>query len=83
MQDDVPPAEWPDEEVLAAAEIAMPAADDERFSVLLARQQAGALSDAERQELAGLMQEYQEQLRLKAQGLREAERRGLRVPPEP
>jgi hypothetical protein len=83
MKDDVPPTEWPDEEVLAAAELEMPAADDRRLSALLDRQQAGALSDAERQELTGLMEEYQQQLLLKAQGLREAVRRGLRGPLQP
>jgi hypothetical protein len=83
MKDDIPPAEWPDEEVLAAAEVEMPAADDQRLSDLLDRQQAGVLTNAERQELAGLMEEYRQQLLLKAQGLREAVRRGLRGPLQP
>ena len=83
MSDDIPPAEWPDEEVLAAAETEMPAADDRRLSALLAVQQVGELSDAEREELAGLMQEYQQQFLLKAQGMREAVRRGLRGPLQP
>jgi hypothetical protein len=83
MNEDAPPPEWPDEEVLTAAELEMPAADDQRLSTLLGRQQAGELSDAERQELRGLMQVFQEQLLLKAQGLREAVRRGLRGPLPP
>jgi hypothetical protein len=78
MNDDSSPTEWPDEEVLAAAEVEMRAADDQRLSALLVRQQAGLLSEGEGQELTGLMQVYQQQLLLKAQALREAVRRGLR-----
>ena len=74
------PEDWPDEGVLAAAALEMQPADDLRLSSLLARQQAGNLTDSERPELMGLMQVYQERLLVKAQALREAVRRGLREP---
>jgi hypothetical protein len=61
----------------------MPAAEDQRLSILLHQQQAGSLTDAERPELTALMQAYQQQLLLKAQALREAVRRGLRGPLQP
>ncbi len=61
----------------------MPAAEDERLSDLLDRQQAGSLSVAERSELTALMALYQRLLLRKAQGLREAVRRGLRRPVQP
>ena len=72
-----------DAEVLAAADAQMETAADQRFSVLLDRQQAGSLTDVERPELLSLMQAYQEGLLRKAQALREAVRRGLRAPLEP
>jgi hypothetical protein len=78
-----PLAAWSDEEVLAAADAQMPAADDQRLSELLYRQQAGLLSDAQRGELAALMQLYQAALLHKAQALREVVRRGLREPLQP
>jgi hypothetical protein len=78
-----PIAAWPDEEVLAAADADMPAAADEQLSQLLGRQQAGVLSNAERADLAALMQIYQEGLLRKAQALREAVRRNLREPLQP
>lgn len=56
---------------------------ERRFSLLLERQQAGELSDAERSELLALMQLYQEGLLRKAQALHEAVRRGLRKLLEP
>jgi hypothetical protein len=58
-------------------------AQDRRLSALLQKQQAQALSDPERAELLALMQVYQEGLLRKAQALREAVRRGLRMPLKP
>ena len=78
--DERPVTAWPDEEVLAVADLQMPARDDRRLSDLLEHQQAGRLSAAEGTELAALMQVYQEGLLRKAQALREAVRRGLRGP---
>ncbi len=53
---DRPMSAWSDEEVVAGAEAGMPAADDQRLSELLDRQQAGLLASAEGAELMGLMQ---------------------------
>ena len=78
-----PIADWPDAEVLAAADAQMPPAEDRRLSELLERQQAGTLQPAERPELAALMSLYQSGLLRKARALREAVRRGLRGPLEP
>jgi hypothetical protein len=73
--------EWSDERVLAVAEnFGLPEAEERRLSELLNRQQAGALTSAERLELKALMEVYQTQLLLKAQALGEAVRRGLRSP---
>jgi hypothetical protein len=74
---------WSDEEVLAAVELTMPAAEDQRLSILLDRQQAGLLTSGEPAELMALMQLYQEGLLRKAQALREAVRRGLWEPLQP
>jgi hypothetical protein len=72
-----------DEDVLALTELQMLPAQDRRLSALLQKQQAQALSDPERAELLALMQVYQEGVLRKAQALREAVRRGLRMPLEP
>jgi hypothetical protein len=72
-----------DEDVLALTELQMLPAQDRRLSALLQKQQAQALSDPERAELLALMQVYQEGLLRKAQALREAVRRGLRMPLNP
>ncbi len=69
-----------DEQVLALAELHLSDEEDERLRVLLDSQQAGTLSDAERPELARLMQQYQEGVLLKAEALAEGVRRGL-IPP--
>ncbi len=73
-----PIAGWTEEEVLAAADLEMPAEDDRRLSELLHRQQGGVLTGPEQVELSALMLAYQEGLLRKAQGLSEAVRRGLR-----
>src|SRR5262245_32907699 len=80
---DRPITSWPDEEVLAAAQAEMPPAEDQRLSELLYRQQAGLLSEPERGELTALLELYQQGLMRKAQGLREAVRRGLVGPLQP
>jgi CopG-like RHH_1 or ribbon-helix-helix domain, RHH_5 len=72
-----------DEDVLALTELQMLPAQDRRLSALLQKQQAQALSNPERAELLALMQVYQEGLLRKAQALREAVRRGLRMPLKP
>ena len=73
----------PDEQVLALAEAQMEPAQDQQLSRLLNRQQAGALTEAERSELFVLMQVYQERLLRRAQALHEAVRRGLRESLQP
>jgi predicted transcriptional regulator len=75
-----PMAELSDAEVLALTDLQMEAAQDQRLSQLLDRQQAGELTDTDRAVLVGLMQGYQEGLLRKAQALQEAVRRGLREP---
>ena len=72
-----------DEEVMALAELQLASDQDQRLSSLLDKQQAGTLIEAERSELLGLMQVYQESLLRKAQALREAVQRGLREPLDP
>jgi hypothetical protein len=72
-----------DSEVLAAADLRMDKAQGRRLGRLLDRQQAGKLNEAERNELAALMQVYHECLVRKAQALGEAVRRGLRQPLAP
>ncbi len=75
-----PIADLTDQRVLALTNLQMDPDQDSRLSVLLNKQQAGQLSEAERSELWALMQVYQEQLLQKAQALAEAVRRGLREP---
>ena len=70
-------AQMKDDQVLALAELHLSDEEDERLSDLLDSQQAGTLSDAERPELARLMQRYQEGVLLKAEALAEGVRRGL------
>ena len=61
----------PDEQVLALAELQWSDEEDERLSDLLGSQQADTLTDAERLDLARLMQRYQEGMLLKAEALAE------------
>ncbi|CUS03881.2 conserved protein of unknown function [Candidatus Promineifilum breve] len=75
-----PVSELSDTAVLALADSTMEPSDDLRLSELLYRQQAELLSEPEHVELARLMEVYQEGLLLKAEGLAEAVRRGLRLP---
>ncbi len=72
--------ELPDSDLLAVADLRMDEAQGRRLGRLLDRQQAGKLSEAERNELTALMQVYHECLVRKAQALGEAVRRGLRDP---
>lgn len=81
-RDEPLPDAWSDEETLAYADLQVPAAQDERLSDLLDRQQAATLSATQSSELTALMGLYQRRLLRKAQGLREAVRRGLRGPVE-
>ena len=81
--DDRPASEWSDEQVLAAADSAMPKDDDRRLTELLDRQQTGSITSEERSALNELMQAYQSGLLRKAQGVAEAYRRGLRPAPLP
>jgi hypothetical protein len=82
-RDEPPPDRWSDEETLKNSDLKMPEAEDERLSGLLEQQQAGSLTTRERSELSALMAQYQRLLLRKAQGLREAVRRGLRPPVQP
>lgn len=75
-----PVEELSDSDVLAAADLRMDKAQGRRLGRLLDRQQAGKLSEAERNKLTALMQVYHECLVRKAQAIGEAVRRGLREP---
>lgn len=75
-----PVSELSDAAVLELANSTMDPSDDLRLSELLDRQQAELMTEPEHVELARLMQVYQEGLLLKAEGLAEAVRRGLRPP---
>lgn len=75
-----PPTELSDREVLALAEDQPDPSYERRLSLLLDKQQDGALADDERPELIAMMQVYQHRLLRKAQALAEAVRRGLRPP---
>jgi hypothetical protein len=78
----VPISEMSDAEVLALTTLDLPTAQDRQLSTLLERQQAGRLTEDERNQLAVLMQAYQAGLLRKAQALQEAVQRGLRDPLE-
>jgi hypothetical protein len=78
-----PVGELSDSEVLAAADLRMDEVQGRRLGRLLDRQQGDKLREAERTELAALMQVYHECLVRKAQALGEAVRRGLREPLAP
>jgi predicted DNA-binding protein len=71
-----------DQEVLDLADGAMDPAQNQRFTVLLDKQQADLLDGTERQALMALMQIYQDGLLRKARAMREAVRRGLLPPLE-
>lgn len=72
-----------DQELLQLTDLQMENSQGKRFSRLLACQNEGELSEAERLELAALLQVSQEGMLRKAQALAEAVRRGLRVPLTP
>lgn len=76
----LPIQEMTDVQVLALTQLQLSAEEDERLSILLDRQQAEELIDAERPELNRLLQVYQEGLLLKSEALAEAVSRGL-IPP--
>jgi hypothetical protein len=80
MNEAPPVSELSDREVLALSELNPDKTEDERYSELLDRQQAGTITEAERVELSALMQRYQWNLLRKAEALAEAVKRGLREP---
>ena len=69
-----------DDEIIALTQLQMPANEDLSLSLLLDKQQGGTLSESDRVELSALMELYQDGLLRKAQGLREAVKRGLIEP---
>jgi len=78
LDDDRPLTDLPDAAVLSLADMQLPATLDGRLARLLDAQQAGRVTEAERDELHALMQVYQIQQLRKARGLSEAVARGLR-----
>ena len=80
MSEFSPISELSDQEVLRLSELNPDEAEDERYSELLDRQQAGVITEAERAELSVLMQRYQWNLLRKAEALAEAVKRDLREP---
>jgi hypothetical protein len=75
-----PIAHLSDPELLALANSQMPTEQDTRMSELLAKQREDELDDDEPQELAALMQVYQEGWLRKTTALAEAVKRGLMEP---
>jgi hypothetical protein len=73
-------ASLPDEEVLALSQAHMESKQSSRLSVLLDKQQAGALTERERVELYSLYQNYQRLWLRQSEALAEAVKRGLREP---
>jgi hypothetical protein len=71
-----------DPAVLELANSTMPEPQDDRLSVLLAKQREGELTSEEPQELESLMQIYNEGWLRKTAGLVEAVKRGLMEPLE-
>lgn len=69
-----------DKEVLALSQAHMESKQSSRLSVLLDKQQAGALTERERVELYSLYQNYQRLWLRQSEALAEAVRRGLRQP---
>ena len=69
-----------DAEVLAFADSKMDVVQNQRLGQLQAQGKAAELTEAERYELAALMQIYQLGQLRKSEGLAEAVRRGLREP---
>ncbi len=78
-----PVRELSDQEVLDLANLRLTAAQDERLTTLLDRQQAATLTDGERSELVTLMQTYEASLLRQAESLAQAVRRKLREPLSP
>jgi hypothetical protein len=74
-------AQMTDDQVLSLAASRLSEEEDQRLSQLLDSQQAATLTEAERAELARLMQHYQERLLLKAEALAEGVKRGLLASP--
>ena len=83
QENDPTMASLSDREVMELTQLQLPRQQDRRLSVLLDRQQARSLSEAERTELQELMLRYQRGLLRKAEALHEAVRRGLRDSLEP
>lgn len=75
-------SEWSDEDVLALANLKMPAAQSERMSELLDRAQAGLITNLEQNELEIYLQSCQLATLRKADGIVEAVKRGLITSPE-
>jgi hypothetical protein len=80
MREAPPVSELSDREVLALSKLNPSQSEDERYSQLLDRQQAGVITDVDRAELSTLLQRYQWHLLRKAEALAEAVKRGLREP---
>lgn len=90
----LPPLDAPDPDVRPVRELSdnaieelvalqLTPAQDQRLTLLLDRQQAGALTAAQRAELVALMHGYEAALLRKSEALAEAVRRGLRSPLTP
>jgi hypothetical protein len=80
LEESRPVSKLPDDMVLGLAERRLPRGQDRRLSRLLDRQQAGKLTDPERNELLALMQVYEANWLRQSEALAEAVRRGLREP---
>ena len=69
-----------DEQVLALCDLTLPAAQQKRLSLLLAKNRENQLAPAEEGQLDKLMKAYRRGLTRKAQAWQEAVKRGLKSP---
>ncbi len=74
-------AGWPDEDVMALANLKLPDAQSERMSELLDRLQEGAISNIEKSELEMYSETYNNATYRKSLGIAEAFKRGLITSP--
>ena len=69
-----------DSEIIALTQLRMQSVQEQRLNQLLDRQQAGTITETEREELQALIHIYEDKLLQQSQALNEAVRRGLIEP---
>lgn len=73
---------WPDEDVLALANLKLPVEQSDRMSELLDRQQSGRITNVEKSELEMYNEIYNQANLRKAHGIVESVKRGLISSPD-